>query len=192
MPPAHALLWWLPVGAGGHVVRHTSRWWAQIHATVHHTPTRPLFHAALELTVEDRRYVVEMAPAWGVSTPERGVVATGPVGLRPLGRSRLFRYEVRCWQDGVIPDLQWAAGAPTRLTAHDDTIHEMIRAVHAVPPLTWGRDPLHVGDMWNSNSLISWVLVSSGIDVSRIHPPDGGWAPGWLSGVAAADRLGRT
>ena len=35
----------------------------------------------------DVRHLIEMAPAWGVPGPSRGVVATGPVGLRWLGRS---------------------------------------------------------------------------------------------------------
>ena len=27
--------------------------------------------------------------------------------------------------------------------------------------------------MWNSNSLISWLIVRSGLDIDAIHPPAG-------------------
>jgi hypothetical protein len=42
--------------------------------------------------------------------------------------------------------------------------------------------------MWNSNSLISWLLVSSGHDISMIHFPVSGRAPGWDAGVVVARR----
>jgi hypothetical protein len=41
--------------------------------------------------------------------------------------------------------------------------------------------------MWNSNSIIAWVLRSAGIDVHLIDPPRGGRAPGWLAGLRAAE-----
>jgi hypothetical protein len=42
--------------------------------------------------------------------------------------------------------------------------------------------------MWNSNSLVSWLLASTGHDLARIHPPDGGRAPGWIAGLVLASR----
>jgi hypothetical protein len=185
-PGPHLLLWWLPVGAGGHVVIHTSRWWEVIDASVHRRRPRPLFHAALELVVDGRRDIIEMAPAWGAPAVDRGVVATGPVGMRALGRSRFFRYEVRCWRDGVLPDRAWAVGAPVRLDVGLERARHMSDVVASVPGFVWGRDPLRVGDMWNSNSLASWVLTRSGVDASALRPPDDGRAPGWTSGIAAA------
>ncbi|HEU0303255.1 MAG TPA: hypothetical protein VFR32_01610, partial [Gaiellaceae bacterium] len=64
-----------------------------------------LYHAGLEIRAPGGRYVIEQAPAWGSHHPERGVVAEGAVGARWAGRFRLFRYEVRCWRDGTIPDV---------------------------------------------------------------------------------------
>src|SRR5215211_3800770 len=58
-------LWWLPVGAGGHVVRHTSRWWELLDAHRAHRHPQPLFHAALEVRTGESNYVIEMAPNWG-------------------------------------------------------------------------------------------------------------------------------
>jgi hypothetical protein len=42
--------------------------------------------------------------------------------------------------------------------------------------------------MWNSNSVIAWVIARSGIDAESIQPPQGGRAPGWRAGVAVASR----
>jgi hypothetical protein len=42
--------------------------------------------------------------------------------------------------------------------------------------------------MWNSNSLISWLLARSGHDTSALHPPRGGRAPGWTAGLVLAAR----
>jgi hypothetical protein len=57
-----------------------------------------------------------------------------------------------------------------------------------VPSLTWGRDDLGTGDMWNSNSLISWVLARTGHDMTTVRPPDRGRAPGWQAGLVLASR----
>ena len=51
-----------------------------------------------------------------------------------------------------------------------------------------GRDDLNTGDMWNSNSLISWLIARSGIETTSIHPPAGGRAPGWQAGLVLAAR----
>jgi hypothetical protein len=42
--------------------------------------------------------------------------------------------------------------------------------------------------MWNSNSLISWLIARSGLDVESIRPPVGGRAPGWRAGIVVARR----
>jgi hypothetical protein len=60
--------------------------------------------------------------------------------------------------------------------------------VAQVPTPVWGRDELGNGEMWNSNSVIAWVIARSGIDTSPIRPPAGGRAPGWRAGLAVAGR----
>ncbi|WP_265523590.1 hypothetical protein [Oerskovia flava] len=181
------LLLWLPVGAGGHVVKHTSRWWELLSARREHRPRAPLLHAALEVVLHDGRYVVEMAPAWGVPASDRQVVASGPVGLRALGRSRFFRYEVRCWRDGVIPDRRWAVGGPVVVSRDEATAARLLAAVEQVPVLTWGRTVPPTGEIWNSNSLVSWLLVRAGLPADLV-PPGGGRAPGWAAGLDLATR----
>jgi hypothetical protein len=184
-------LWWLPVGAGSRIVPHTSRWWERWSAWRERRPARPLFHAALEVHVRGERTLVEMAPAWGGLPPERGVVLTGPVGMRWLGRSRWFRYEVRRWRNGVLPDRAFAVDSPVVLQVSDATTRGLLARVADVPTRTWGRDELGVGDMWNSNSLVSWLLQGAGIDAASIVPPLGGRAPGWAAGIAGMQIAGQ-
>ncbi len=54
-----------------------------------------------------------------------------------------------------------------------------------VPNAVWGRDELHTGDMWNSNSVVAWLLARGGFDMTEVHPPPGR-APGWEGGLAFA------
>ncbi|PTU58049.1 hypothetical protein SAMN04487781_1830 [Cellulosimicrobium cellulans] len=180
-----AELLWLPVGAGGHVVRRTSAAWERAAALRARRRPRPLFHAALGLRCDGVPYVVEMTPAWGGPPVDRGVVVTGPVGLRPLGRSRWFRYEVRCWPHGAIPDREHAVGPPVVVTSDPAAVGRLLRAVRGAPPLTWGRRPPGASEMWNSNSLVAWSLVRAGLGADHV-PPDGGLAPGWGAGVRVA------
>jgi hypothetical protein len=60
--------------------------------------------------------------------------------------------------------------------------------VPQVPTPVWGRDELRAGEMWNSNSIVSWLLTRSGLDVAPIHPPAHGRAPGWDAGIIVARR----
>lgn len=70
-------------------------------------------HSALIVVVLDGvEHVIEMSPVLGQHDSDRSVLVTGPVGLRFLGRFPLFRYEVRCWPHGILPDRRYAAGNP--------------------------------------------------------------------------------
>ena len=102
---------------------------------------------------------------------DRGVVAEGSVGLAWLGRSRLFRYEVHRWKYGVIADAAEAVDSPQRLSNDRDLAQRVLDLVPAFPTCTWGRDDLVAGEMWNSNSLTSWLLARSGHDTKGLEPP---------------------
>ncbi len=180
-------LYWLPLGAGGHSVRLNGVVFEALAARIAHRERCELFHSALEVGVPTGRFVVEQAPAWRDGA-ERGVVAQGPVGLRAAGRVRLFRYEVRRWRDGVIPDLAEAVASPCRLSDDPGQAYRLLELVPHVPTPVWGRDELGAGEMWNSNSTISWLLARSGIAVESIALPPAGRAPGWQAGVAVARR----
>lgn len=181
-------LWWLPVGAGGRVVVRTSRWWEILRARREHRPPSPLFHAALDLHVGGRRLVVEMTPTWGQPAAARGVVVTGPVGARALGRLPFFRYVVRAWTDGILPDHAFAVAPPTAIPLTRASAEALLRALPEVPALTWGRTAPGTGDMWNSNSVIAWLLTRAGVDAAALAPPAPGRAPGWTAGIAVARR----
>jgi hypothetical protein len=144
----------------------------------------------LEVDAAEGRFVVEQAPARPDGNA-RGVVAVGPVGARSAGRLRLFRYEVRRWRDGVIEDLAEAVDSPVRLSTDPATARLLLELVPFVPVPVWGRDELGAGEMWNSNSVISWLLTCSGLDVDAIALPRRGRAPGWRAGVIVASRDGQ-
>jgi hypothetical protein len=147
-----------------------------------------LYHSALEVCLGDARYVIEQGPVWNVKQRERGVVAEGPVGTPHLGRCALFRYEVRLWRNGVIPDRGEAVDSPVRVSADAERTREILDLAPRVPVATWGRDEQHTGEMWNSNSLISWLLARSGHDTDAITLPAHGRAPGWSAGLTVAAR----
>ena len=147
-----------------------------------------LYHSALEVRVPEGRFVIESAPIRAAAGPERGVVAEGAVGSRGAGRLQIFRYELRFWRDGVIPDLAEAVDSPRHLTDEVETGRRLLALASSVPTPVWGRDQLHAGEMWNSNSVVAWLIASSGLEVAKIRPPRGGRAPGWEAGLVVARR----
>lgn len=175
-------LYWIPLGAGGHSVRFNGRVYEALVAARGRRPRLELYHAAIVAEVGGARYTIEVAPSPDAQEARRGVVAVGAVGSRLLGHLRLFRYEVRCWRGGSIPDLGFAAGGPRRLSDDPAVARRVLDAVPRVPTFVWGRDELHAGEMWNSNSVIAWVLTEAGVDADGIVPPPGGRAPGWAAG----------
>jgi hypothetical protein len=183
-------LYWLPLGAGGHFVRLNGRIYEAFAASWQRRPRRHLYHAALQVELPDGTYVIEQAPVPDLSGEGRGVVAEGPVGARWAGRFRIFRYEIRVWRGGDIPDVAEAVDSPRRLSSEHDEALRVLAVVAQVPTPVWGRDELRTGEMWNSNAVIAWVLARSGLDSGSIQPPTGGRAPGWLAGVEVARRQG--
>jgi hypothetical protein len=64
----------------------------------------------------------------------------------------------------------------------------LLELVGSLPNPVWGRDELGTGEMWNSNSVIAWLLAHSGLPTEAIRPPAGGRAPGWHAGLVTARR----
>src|SRR5215207_6917433 len=181
-------LYWIPLGAGGHSVRFNGRVVEAIEAAFEHRQRCDLYHAALVVELDGERYTIEMAPSPNADEASRGVVATGAVGSRYVGWLRLFRYEVRCWRGGSIPDLDWAVGGPRRLTSDPRVARRLIDRVTTVPTPVWGRDELKAGEMWNSNSMIAWLISTAGLSTHSLRPPSRGRAPGWGAGLEVARR----
>jgi hypothetical protein len=180
-------LYWLPLGAGGHSVRLNGKVFEAVAARLEKRTAQDLYHSALAVATPEGHFVIEQAPAKGDGV-DRGVVAEGPVGARWGGHLRLFRYEIRRWQDGVIPDLDEAVESPQRLSEDPDVARRVLELVAEVPRPVWGRDELRAGEMWNSNSIIAWTLACAGVDLSAVSPPEGGRAPGWHAGLVVATR----
>lgn len=189
---AQVELYWLPLGAGpgAQCVRWNGRVFEAVAARAQHREACALYHSALQVQSGADRWSIEMAPVWSTPAPDRGAVCEGAVGLPVLGRSRWFRYEVRRWREGVIPDLASAVLSPQVLSVDDGRAQRVLDLVPDFPTATWGRDELGTGDMWNSNSLVSWLLARSGHDPSRIAFPPRGRAPGWSAGLVVAARQG--
>jgi hypothetical protein len=181
-------LYWLPLGAGGHFVRLNGRVYEALAARLGRRPACDLYHSALQVEVPEGTFVIEQAPVHDWSGKQRGVVVEGAVGSRWAGRFRILRYEIRLWRGGHIPDVSEAVDSPRRLTNDEGRARRVLDLVAEVPTPVWGRDELATGDMWNSNSVIAWVIARSGIDTESIRPPAGGRAPGWNAGLVVAHR----
>lgn len=184
-------LYWIPLGAGAHVVRVSGTIYEALSALVQRRPRCDLYHSALIVVVGGRRFVIEMTPIPDQDGPRsRGVVAEGPVGLRWAGCLRVFRYEIRRWPDGVIPDLQFAVSSPVRITDDEREAQLVLDLVPSVPTFVWGRDEVHAGEMWSCNSVVSWLLTKTGLLHAAGDPPEGGRAPGWDAGIVVEGGAG--
>jgi hypothetical protein len=189
MAKAGIELYWLPLGAGGWFVKLNGRIWEAVHALLERRRPLDLYHTALVVRLPEGRFVIENC--WPVPDADglsRGVVVEGPVASRRLARLRVFRYEVRRWRDGVIADADEAVASPQLLSEDLLLARRLLELVGCLPSPVWGRDELGAGEMWNSNSVISWLLARSGLPTDAIAPPAGGRAPGWQAGLLAARR----
>ncbi|MDX6689470.1 MAG: hypothetical protein QOF55_365 [Thermoleophilaceae bacterium] len=181
-------LYWIPLGAGGHCVRTNGRVFEAFAAARQHRQQCGLYHVALAVQLNGDRYTIELAPSPDADGASRGVVGTGAVGSRSVGWLRLFRYEVRCWNGGSIPDLGEAVGGPRTLTTDPRVARRLVDLVTTVPRPVWGRDELKAGEMWNSNSMIAWLIATAGLPTDQLRPPPRGRAPGWSAGLEVARR----
>jgi hypothetical protein len=181
-------LYWIPLGAGGQFVRFNGRVFEAVAAAWAHRPRCDIYHAALIVALDGERYTIELTPSPDADGAGRGVVATGAVGSRRLGGLRLFRYELRCWRGGSIPDLAEAIGGPCVLSRDARVARRVLELAPATPTPVWGRDELGTGEMWNSNSVIAWLVAAAGLPVERLRPPPRGRAPGWDAGLEVAGR----
>lgn len=178
-------LYWLPLGAGGRSVRLNGKVFEYLAAAVQRRERRDLYHSALIVTIDDESWTIELCPE---VKGDHGGVAGGIVGSRILGGLRLFRYEARCWPGGSIPDIAEAVASPVRVSTNRDAAVRVLEHAPAIPTPVWGRDELGAGEMWNSNSVISWLLERAGVDTDEIDLPPNGRAPGWDAGVVVARR----
>ena len=83
----------------------------------------------------------------------------------------MFRDELRRWFDGAIPDLCHAVDSPVHVSDDETRIRSVLALMPLVPRPVWGSDELHAGEMWNSNSVISWMLSQAGLVDAAGRPP---------------------
>lgn len=181
-------LYWIPLGAGGSgFVRLNGRVYEAIESRLERRAPLDIYHTALQVALPEGRFVVETTwPQPDRNGAGRGVVVMGPVFARWMAFTRVFRYEVRCWRNGELPDADEAEGGGRLVGGDSEIARRLLGLTTEVPAYTWGRQPTGGGDMWNSNSVISWLLVRSGVDMSEVEPPQGGRAPGGAAGITAA------
>lgn len=181
-------LFWIPLGAGGSgLVRASGRLYESITAHRDGRRSMALLHTALQVHLPEDRFVVEtMWPSPDSDLESRGVVARGDVWGAVAGLVPWFRYEVRCWRGGVLPDAGDAVGGPQAVSHDLAEARRLLKETLSVPRLVWGRDEMGTGEMWNSNSVISWLLTRVGLPMAEIRPPRGWRAPGWDAGLRIA------
>lgn len=181
-------LLWIPLGVGGSGwVRFNGRVYERLKAMAGRRDPVDLYHTALLVRIPGGEYVVETTwPCPDADTAARGVVLVGPVFSSLLSFTRVFRYAVRCWKNGILPDAAEAFGGPQAVSRDRHQAEALLEAAGSVPLLTWGRDEAGTGEMWNSNSVISWLLARSGIQMDEVRPPGNGRGPGWDAGVVLA------
>ena len=169
-------LYWLPLGAGGHSVRlngiASSR---PSPRALQRRARRDLYHAALEVRRPDG------------PVGDRAGALPGADGARARRRGRGRRW-------GCEPRAGCACSA-TRSAAGVDGVDPRRRggrrqpappdrrpasapggcssSCRSVPTPVWGRDELRAGEMWNSNSLVSWLIARTGLDVDVDPAPPG-------------------
>jgi hypothetical protein len=177
------------LGAGAHVVRFSGRVFEAIMARLQHRPACDLYHSALEVVTPEARFIIEMTPVPARREQDRGVVAEGAVGTRWARPLRVFRYEIHRWRGGTIPDVACAVESPARLSTDSAVARRVLELASSIPSPVWGRDELRAGEMWNSNSVTSWLLSRGGIDIEDVRPPGNGRAPGWDAGRVIAARV---
>jgi hypothetical protein len=180
-------LYWIPLGAGQPSVRFNGFVYERVVSLIQYRTPRAIYHSALCLTLPEARYMVEMTPEHR-NPEDRGVVARGAVGSRLVRGIRLFRYEIRRWPEGVVPDLAFAVDSPVRVTDDPARTRRVFDALAFVPTPVWGRDELDLGEMWTCNSVIAWALAQGGADTDSLHWPPNSCAPGWDAGLRLAQQ----
>ena len=73
-------LYWIPVGAGGYVVRLSGKLYGALKALAEHRPRLDRYHAPLQIWLPADRFVIECAAILNLRGKERGVVAGGRSG----------------------------------------------------------------------------------------------------------------
>jgi hypothetical protein len=103
-------LYWLPLGAGGWLVRLNGRIYEAIHALLEHRRPLALYHTALVVRLAEGRFVVENCwPIPDADGASRGVVVDGPVGSWRAGAYSATRCAAGATASSPTPTRRWQA-----------------------------------------------------------------------------------
>ena len=161
-------------------------------------------------TQRETTCLLRLPPGWSRPPPRRRRPPASSGGGCPSGRvagscastATSGRPSMGCWSGGgrstsTTPPswsgsqraASWSRTAgPSPTSAAQLVARRLLELVRSLPSPVWGRDELRTGEMWNSNSVIAWLLARSGLPTESIWPPAGGRAPGWQAGLAVAHR----
>lgn len=139
-PKAWIDLYWIPLGAGGSgFVRVVGKVYEAVKARVDHRKRLALYHTALRVRTSRGLFAVEMMlPSPGGDINSRGVVLVGAVASARLAGLRSFRYEIRCWRNGILLDAEPGVLGPQRLSEDPLQARRLLEWANLVPPLIWG------------------------------------------------------
>ena len=104
-------LYWIPLGAGAHVVRISGKLFEAVLALVERRSRLDLYHSALVISSPEDCFVIEQAPVPDRYGERRGVVAQGPVGMRWLGRFEFSATRSGAGETGRSPTSARRSGA---------------------------------------------------------------------------------
>ena len=91
-PPTSEIdLYWIPLGAGQHVVRVSGKIFEALSALVQRRRRCDLFHSALAVTVAEGRFVIEMTPVPDTNGARRGIQVDQSIGHQLLALWRRYR-----------------------------------------------------------------------------------------------------
>jgi hypothetical protein len=98
-------LYWLPLGAGGHSVRLNGIMYEAVIARLERRRRYDLYHSALEISVANGRFVIEMTPVRAADGAERDVVA--PVPWAPVGQDGFASFATRSGAGATALSPTW-------------------------------------------------------------------------------------
>ena len=187
-PPSAVDLYWIPLGAGGRLVRFNgrcSRRSPPLAGTGHDATSTTRSSSSRSTATATRSSwrrrptAIGSAGGWWRRGPSGAAISAGC----PCSATRSVS-----WRGGTIGDLGEAVGGPRRLSRDPGLARRLLDLVPAVPAARLGADKLHTGEMWNSNSVIAWLIAGAGVATELVAPPAHGRAPGWQAGLAVARR----
>ena len=172
-------LYWIPLGAGGHCVRFNGRIFEALDAA-RRAPSalRPLPRGARRPA---RRPALHDRARRRRRTPTRRAAASSapaPSAAATSAGCACFATRFAAGEADRSPTWTTRSAGRCRLTTDPGVARRLLDLVAAVPRPVWGRDELDAGEMWNSNSVIAWLVATAGLPADELEPAAAGQGAG--------------